>query len=158
MIKMQKVMFVSSTGGHLNELLKLKDLFKKYDYSIVTEGIKNNKHLKKEYKNVSFLLYGTKDHMATYPFILLCNAFICLFIYLRRRPNYIVTTGAHVGGLMALIGKLFGSKVIYIETFANIHTKTITGKLVYKFADLFIVQWKDMLKLYPNATLGGWIF
>ena len=46
----------------------------------------------------------------------------------------------------------------FIETFANITSKTITGSLVYKFADLFIVQWESMLKLYPKAEFGGWIF
>ena len=30
--------------------------------------------------------------------------------------------------------------------------------IVYKFADLFIVQWEEMLELYPNAVYGGWIF
>ena len=59
---------------------------------------------------------------------------------------------------MCLIGKIFGSKVIYIETFANIHTKTITGRLIYKVADLFVVQWESMLELYPKATYGGWIY
>ena len=59
---------------------------------------------------------------------------------------------------MCLIGQLFGSKVIYIETFANSKTKSKTGRIVYKFADLFIVQWESMLKLYPNAKYGGWIF
>ena len=77
---------------------------------------------------------------------------------LTNKVIYVVTTGAHVVGLMALIAKIFGSKVIYIETFANITSKTITGKLVYKFADLFIVQWESMKKLYPKATYGGWIF
>ena len=37
-------------------------------------------------------------------------------------------------------------------------TKTITGKLVYKFADLFVVQWESMLKLYPKAKYFGGIF
>ena len=45
-----------------------------------------------------------------------------------------------------------------IETFANRNSKTATGKLVYKFADLFIVQWEEMLKLYPKAKLGGAIY
>ena len=44
------------------------------------------------------------------------------------------------------------------ETFANSETKTITGSLVYKFADLFIVQWESMLDNYPDATFGGWIY
>ena len=46
----------------------------------------------------------------------------------------------------------------FIETFANRNSKTATGKLVYKFADLFIVQWEEMLKLYPKAKLGGSIY
>ena len=51
-----------------------------------------------------------------------------------------------------------GSKIIFIETFANINTKTATGRLVYKFADKFIVQWDSMKDIYPNAIDGGWIF
>ncbi len=155
----KRVLFVSSTGGHLNELMQLKNMFKDYEYHIVTERMKTNDYLKEKYQSkVNYLIYGTKDHKLTYPFVLLLNSFICLFICLKFRPDYVVTTGAHVGGLMALIAKIFGSKVIYIETFANITSKTITGKLVYKFADLFIVQWESMKKLYPEATYGGWIF
>ena len=59
---------------------------------------------------------------------------------------------------MCLIGKIFGSKIIFIETIANMNTKTVTGKLVYKFADLFLVQWEDMLKLYPKAKYFGSLF
>lgn len=158
-MKKKKVMFISSTGGHFVELMQLKPLFKKYDYHIVTEKTDNNIKLKDEYgKKISYLIYGTKDHRFVYPFKLLVNCFLCLFIYIKFRPKYIVSTGAHVAGPMCLIGKIFGSKIIFIETFANMRTKTITGKLVYKFADLFIVQWKSMLKLYPNAKYFGGIF
>ena len=38
------------------------------------------------------------------------------------------------------------------------NTKTATGKLIYKFADMFIVQWEEMLELYPKAVLGGAIY
>jgi len=156
---MKKVLFISSTGGHLDEMLQLKSLFKKYEYYIITEKTKSNLSLKKKYPNkVNYLVYGTKDHLFTYVFKLLFNCFKSLFLYIKIRPKYIVTTGAHTAGPMCCIGKLFGSKIIFIESFANISTKTITGKLVYKFADLFIVQWESMLKLYPNATYGGWIF
>ena len=92
------------------------------------------------------------------PFKLLLNCFIELFIYLKVRPKYIVTTGAHIAGPMCCIGKIFGSKIIFIETFANSRTKTITGKLIYKFADLFVVQWESMLKLYPKAKYWGSIY
>lgn len=155
----KNVMFISSTGGHLNEMLQLKELFEKYDYYIVTEKTKSNLNLKNKYKNkVSFLVYGTKDHMLVYPFKLIYNTFKSLFIYLKVHPDYIVTTGAHTAGPMCCIGKLLGSRIIYIETFANITTKTITGKCLYPIVDKFIVQWESMLKLYPEAVYGGWIF
>ena len=155
-------MFISSTGGHLEELMQLKSMFDKYDYHIVTENTKSNLSLKEKYKNrVSYLVYGTyttKLKKITYPFKLLFNTIKSFFIYLKVRPKYIVTTGAHTAGPMCCIGKIFGSKIIFIETFANSHTKSRTGTLVYKFADLFIVQWEELLELYPKATYGGWIF
>lgn len=156
---MQKIMFVASTGGHLNELMQIKDIFSKYDFRIMTEKTKSTKYLKDEYPGkVNYFIYGTKDHLLTYIPKIIYNFIFAFIIYLRYHPNYIVTTGAHVGGIMALIGKIFGSKIIYIETFANINTKTVTGKLVYNFADYFIVQWEDMKKIYPEAIVGGWIF
>ena len=158
-MKKKKVLFISSTGGHLDELMQLKPMFEKYNYYIVTEKTKSNLNLKTKYpKKVSYLTYGTKDHILTYPFKLLFNCFKSLFIYLKVRPKYIISTGAHTAGPMCCIGKIFGSKIIYIETFANSKTKSATGSIVYKFADLFIVQWEDMLELYPKSVFGGWIY
>jgi len=152
-------MFISSTGGHLSEMLKLKSLFDKYDYHIITEKTKSNIKLKDKYSGrINFLIYGTKDYMLTYPFKLIANCFKSLYFYLKVRPDYIITTGAHSAGPMCLLGKIFGSNIIYIETLANKDTKTITGKMLYPFSDLFVVQWEEMLELYPNAVNGGWIY
>ena len=159
---MKSVLFISSTDGHLDELLQLKKLFEYYDYYIITEKLKSNYSLRDKYPNrVYYLLYGsytTLKNRFIYPFRLFYNTFKSFFLYLKIRPEYIITTGAHTAGPMCLIGHIFGSKVIYIETFANSMTKSKTGRLVYKFADLFIVQWESMLKLYPKAKYGGWIF
>lgn len=155
----KKVLFISSTGGHLSEMMMLNSLFKKYDYHIITEKTKSTIGLKDKYKDkINYMVYGTKDHPFSYPFKLLINSFKSVYYYFKIRPDFIVTTGVHTAGPMCLIGKIFGSKVIYIETFANIHSKTKTGGIVYKFADLFIVQWESMKEVYPNATYGGWIY
>ena len=158
-MKKTKVLFISSTGGHLQELLQLKPIFKNYDSYLITEKIAATVDLKKEYgEKMGFLVYGTKDHMLTYPFKLIFNCFKSLYYFGKFRPKYIVTTGAHTAGPMCCIGKLLGSKIIYIETMANITKKTITGKLIYHFADLFIVQWESMLELYPKAVYAVFIF
>ena len=155
----KSVLFISSTGGHLEELLQLKKMFKKYDYHLVTEKTKSNEYLKDLYHDkVDYLVYGTKHHIISYPFKLLFNCFKSLFLYLKYTPDYIITTGTHTAGPMCCIGKIFGSKIIYIETFANMFTKTSTGRLIYLFSDKFIVQWESMKDLYPNSEFGGWIF
>lgn len=152
-------MFISSTGGHFNELMQLKPLFNKYDYHIVTEKDTITKEYKEEYKEkISYLLYGTRAHMLKYIFQFTYNCLKTIYLYIKIRPKYIVTTGTHTAGPMCCLGKIFGSKIIYIETFANRNTKTATGSLIYKFADLFIVQWEEMLKIYPKAKLGGSIY
>ena len=158
----KKVLFISSTGGHLEELMQLKPMFNDYDYHIITERTKSNLSLTKKYPHrVNYLVYGsytTLGKKIIYPFKLLYNTIKSLVLYLIIRPEYIISTGAHTAGPMCLIGHILGSKIIYIETFANSKTKSRTGSLVYKFADLFIVQWESMLELYPNAVYGGWIF
>ena len=155
----KKVLFISSTGGHFNELMRLNQLFPKYNTYIATEKQKNNEYLKEEFKGkVFYLLYGTKDHPISYPFKLFINCFISLFYFLKIRPDVIVTTGTHTAGPICCLAKIFGKKVVYIETIANINSKTITGRLLYHIADLFLVQWESMLKLYPKAIYKGWIY
>ncbi len=157
--KMKKVLFISSTGGHLNELLQLSPLFEKYDYHIITEKDKANENLKEKYgKKIDFLPYGTRAKLFTYIFKYFYLCIKTIYFYLKIRPNVIVTTGTHTAGPMCYLGKIFGSKIIYIETFANKNKKTATGRLIYPIADLFIVQWEEMLKLYPKAVYGGSIY
>ena len=157
--KKKKVLFISSTGGHLNELLQLAPLFEKYDYKIITEKDKANELLKEKYGDkLYFLPYGTRAKLFTYIFKYFYLCLKTIYLYFKIRPKAIVTTGTHTAGPMCILGKIFGSKIIYIETFANRNKKTATGRLLYPIADLFIVQWEEMLKLYPKAVYGGSIY
>ena len=157
-MKSNKVLFIASTGGHLNELLQLKSLFKKYDSYLITEKTKSTVDLAKTYKKVNYLVYGTREHKFTYLFKFAYNCFKSLILYIKIRPRVIVTTGTHTAVPMCYIGKIFRSKIIFIETFANSKSKTSSGRLVYPIADTFIVQWESMLDLYPKAIYGGWIY
>ena len=104
------------------------------------------------------MLYGTQDHLLPYLIIFPLNILISLFYFLAFRPDVVVTTGTHTAVPMCYIAHFFKKKVIFIETFANAKTPTKAGKMVYKIADLFIVQWEEMLKFYPRAQYWGWIF
>ena len=151
---MKKVLFISSTGGHLRELLKLEKLFEDYDYHIITEKDVTTKYLKEKYKGkVNYLPYCTRSKIFIYIFIYSYLILKSIFLFAKIRPDIVVSTGTHTAVPMCYLAKLFGKRVVYVETYANITKKTLTGKIVYPIADLFIVQWKEMKKLYPKAVL-----
>ena len=152
-------MFISSTGGHLSELLRLTPIFENYDYSVVTEKTKSNLSLAEKFNGRTyFLVPGTKSHIFSYIFKFAFNIIKSFYLMLKLRPDVVVTTGTHTAIPMCYFAKLLRKKVIFIETFANSKTKTMAGSLVYPIADVFIVQWESMLELYPNAVYGGWIY
>lgn len=151
-----RVIFTSSAGGHYSELCELDELMKRYNSFLITEDHEMMQEYKKTNKSRSWYMpAGTKEHL----FKFLCNFPINIFksfkAYLKVRPDVVIATGAHTTVPICYIAKLFGKKVIFIETFANITTKTLSGKLVYPIADLFLVQWEEMLKLYPKAKYRG---
>lgn len=159
---MKKVIFIASTGGHLNELLQLSSCFKKYDYYLITEKTPSNLSLKSKFDNrVYYLVTGTYTTLKAkilYPFKFFINCLKSLYYFFKIKPYVVVTTGTHNTVPMCYIAHFFRKKVIFIETFANSEFPTKSGKMVYPIADVFIVQWKSMLKFYPKAIYGGWIF
>lgn len=148
----KKCLFVSSQGGHLNELLKLKDTINNYNSLLVTEKCNNNLEYKTKY------LMATTRYQLSYVYGIFYNFFKSLNIFLDFNPDVIISTGSHTAIPLCFIGYLFSKKIIYIESYANISTKSLAGRIVYNFADVFIVQWEDMLKLYPNAIYIGGLY
>lgn len=76
----------------------------------------------------------------------------------QEKPDFLITTGALVAFPFCVVGKLRRTKIIYIESFARVNNRSLTGRLVYPFADLFLIQWKTLQKLYPKAKYVGGIF
>src|SRR5699024_8244155 len=156
-MQQKRVLFISSIGGHLTQLLQLEPLFKNYQYHIVTEKCAITMELKDKYP-VSMLVYGARNYLFRYIFKFSYDMVKALCIFLRRRPDVIITTGAHTAVPMCSIAKLFRKKIIFIESFAKSDSPTLSGKMVYPISDLFIVQWKSMQRIYPNSVYGGSIY
>ena len=155
----KKIMFVSSVGGHLTQLLQLKQLFKEYNYVLITEKNDVTKDLKGKY-NINYLPYGSRNQKLKYVPILLWNCIKSLYYFIKYKPDVIVSTGANTAAAMCCLGKIFGKKVIFIESFAKSDGPTLTGKWIYKLNayTVFVVQWESMKKFYPEAQYWGWIY
>lgn len=150
-----KVCFAASSGGHLEQLLLMKPLMKKYKSFIVTEdmpfkmdvGDEKVYHLKQVNRKEKGALKLTFK-----------NAVKSLRILNREKPDVIVTTGVLAIVPLCFIGKLMGIKLVYLESFANIHAGTLTGRILYKFADKFFIQWETLKDVYPDAEFVGGIY
>lgn len=155
---MKKVIFISSIGGHLEQLLSLQQVIANYDSYIITEKTSSTKELKKKYKKMFFLPYMSRKNIFIFIINFLKSFFISLKLYFKIKPDVIVSTGSACTLFICLIAKSTGKKVIFIETFSRIKSKTITGRICYYFADIFIVQWKELIKIYPKAIFLGHIY
>ena len=151
---MKKVIFAASSGGHLTELLKVQELFKEYDYLLVTEMTDVTRDLKDKY-NIKYVDYGPNKNKIKYWWTIFKNLAKAIGIVAKFRPDTVVSTGAQVGGFFCYIGKFFGAKVVYIETMAKIKELSGTGHNVYKIADKFYVQWKNLAEKYDKAEYIG---
>lgn len=154
-VKRRKICFVSSSGGHFEQLMMLRPLMNKYNSFVVTE--KTSYDIVPKSERIYYLKQVNRREKS-----FVCNMIINLFksmkIYFYEKPDIVISTGVLATIPLCVIAKLTGKKLIYIESFAKITTGTLTGKLLYRFADRFYVQWESMLKVYPKAIYLGGIY
>ena len=151
----KKICFAASSGGHLEQLLMLKPIMEKYDSFILTEKTDYGSDIKG--KKVYYLNQVNRKEKSFLPNMVI-NLFKTIQIYIKEKPDIVICTGVLAMIPMCLIAKLCNKKLIYIESFAKVTSGTETGKLMYKFADKFYVQWEQMLEIYPNAIFKGGIY
>jgi len=151
-----KICISCSAGGHFSEALR------------ATEDIKHNKfYVTYRTAPLEEFSLNNKVYFITHPrhctfllrlFLFAKNIIESGLILLNERPDLIISTGADVAIATCIIGKLMGKKLIYIESGGYVTSKSISGRLVYPFADLFLVQWKPAISNFPKAIYGGPLF
>ena len=146
--EIKKVIVLGAGGGHLTEALMAIDGVP-MDRTIATFCLSHTKESLKDEK--VFCLVDPHGSLLKY----MLNLFQSLILLLKVRPSFVINTGGGMTIATSLLGKLFGAKLIYVESGARVNTPSKTGKLLYKYSDLFIVQWKPLLEYYPNAIYGG---
>jgi UDP-N-acetylglucosamine:LPS N-acetylglucosamine transferase len=148
-----EVLLVASNGGHLLELLQLADLWPRDRRHWVTF----------QTSDAVSLLAGEKTTWAYHPTNrnipnLIRNFGLALRMVRRRDVQAIVTTGAGVAVPFVIVGRLIGVNVVYIEGMARIASPSLTGRLVYPFANTFIVQWPGVKRFFKRAEFYGTVF
>lgn len=85
-----------------------------------------------------------------------------LLLVAREHPALVLANGPANSAVVAAAALLVRAtiaptlcRVIYVESFARVQTLSLSGKIVYWFADRFLVQWKDVHDRYPLSEYHG---
>ncbi|WP_281884345.1 PssD/Cps14F family polysaccharide biosynthesis glycosyltransferase [Paenibacillus sp. YYML68] len=151
-----KIALACSVGGHLTQIRQMEKLYKNYEYFFITEDTLMTRELLK--KEQGYLLHLINRKKWNFVLLFIINFIKTLNILTKEKPDVVICTGALSSVPTCFLSKIMGIKLIYIESFAKMHSPTLTGRFVYKIADLFIVQWEGMKKFYPKAIYGGSIY
>jgi UDP-N-acetylglucosamine:LPS N-acetylglucosamine transferase len=147
-----KICIAASAGGHLTEALQLSEAWKGKKHYFVSDSRSNAESLAKKEK-VYFVEVPRRN-----PLKLLKNFFQSLKIFLKEKPDFVISTGADAAIPTCLIAKAFGKKIVFLESFCRIKEPSLSGKIMYGIADLFLVQWKENLGFFPKAKFFGSVF
>lgn len=152
MSKTPKICLTCSTGGHFEQLkLAIKELpLHAYDVYWVTYP---NKHLKKMFEGVK---YYTIHNVTLKKWTWVVNSLQSLWILLKEHPDVIISSGAGVSFPTIYFGKkLFKCKIIFLCSAANVTKPSRVPYRAYPLSDLFLVQWPELLSIFPKAKYIG---
>jgi beta-1,4-N-acetylglucosaminyltransferase len=145
-----KIAIACSPGGHMIQARKLALIYGKYDYFYFTFKGTVADSLKYDNKVIAIGNITRSNPLSWFT-----GFFSSLYYALKERPDAVITTGAGVVVFFCLFSKLFGAKIIFIESMAKINKPTLTAKMLYPFSDLFIVQWPQLQKFFAKAQYLG---
>jgi UDP-N-acetylglucosamine:LPS N-acetylglucosamine transferase len=158
-LKKRVVLVVLGGGGHTAQMRRLVRLLGgAYEYEFV--AARNDLLAANEVPQGARLFRVLNprekdDRNALWAGIKLLFSFVdALAVLLRSRSSVILACGPALAVPLCILGKLFGKKVLYVESWARVKTQSLSGRLVKPFSDLYFVQWRT-LQHVPGARYAG---
>ncbi len=153
-ISKAKVCVPTSSGGHLTHMLMLTPVLDRAADRFWVTFDKEDANSKLKGERVYHCHFPTNRNVRN----TVRNTLLAARVLREERPDLIVSSGAAIAVPFFLLGKLMGAKTVYVEVFDRVDAPTLTGRLVRRFTDLFVVQWPETLAVYPGSVDLGSIF
>lgn len=134
----------------MSQLLKLSNSWKGHDvFWITTTAVVAQKLC--ESGKVYAVGESNREHFIS----VIKSLMRCTKIIFQERPDVVISTGAAVGCIVCFLSKLLGAKIIWIDSITNTERLSMSGRLVYPIADLFLVQWPKLAEKYHDVEYTG---
>ena len=145
-----KILFVTSGGGHLAQLLPMQSWWKSHTRSWVTFR-QTEVETALAGENVTWCFFPTTRDVPN----AVRNLLLSWPTLRRLRPDVVVSAGAGVSVPFFLTARLLGIRTVYIECFDRITMPTLSGRICYPLSDAFCIQWEEQREFYPDAINIG---
>ena len=146
-----RVLAVSSSGGHWEQLMLLRDSFDGCDvqYAATMAGLGERSGVGST--------HIVPDFNATRPVKTMMSLMAVAKVVRKVRPHVVVSTGAAPGLVAILVGRALGARTIWIDSVANVERLSLSGRMAGRIADLWITQWRHLARprgpIYHGAVL-----
>lgn len=148
----KKICLAASAGGHLTQLLKMTQSWDKYEAVYVSTS--QVAALKLAQLGKTYIVGEcNRQHVIECIKVLMR----CISVAMKERPDYVLSTGAAPGFLICIAAKLFGAKVIWVDSIANVNKLSMSGRLIRPFADLFLTQWSHLQNNIKGIEYRGYV-
>jgi beta-1,4-N-acetylglucosaminyltransferase len=145
----QRAMLVCSPGGHLLQLLGLAPAWEGMETTWVTLPAADTDYLLREERVVLGRGPTNRNLRA-----LIFNLGLAWRTVRRERPDVILSTGAALAVPFFLAGKIFGARLVFVESLTRTTSLSLSGRLVRPLTDAFFVQWPDLAQAKRTRFAG----
>lgn len=132
------LLVVCSCGGHLLQMLEMRAAWESYDRFWVTFDKSDSRSLLRD-ERVIHAFGPTNRNIPN----LLRNLRLAVRTIRRERPAAILSTGAAVAVPFAWVGRLYGVRTIYVESFTRIEGLSLSGRMIGPLAQAIYAQWPE---------------
>jgi len=146
----KRILFVSSAGGHLSQLLQLRVWWEHHERRWVTFDLADAR------SKLAGEALISAHHPTTRSVVNLArNAALAMSVVRAYRPDVVISNGAGVALPFFAAARLHRIPTVYVEVYDRVSSRTLTGRLCHPLSNRFLVQWPEQQALYPNSTLIG---
>ncbi len=152
------LLLVCSTGGHLVQLLALREAWQDETRVWVTFSKSDARTLLRDERVVAAFGPTSRAFGARAALNTLRNLLLALKVVRRTRPAVILTTGAGIAVPFAWVGRAFGARVVYVESFTRIDGPSLSCRLIAPVSARIYGQWPEFVRAVPQARYLGNVF
>ena len=81
--------------------------------------------------------------------------FACVHLIWTASPDLVLVNGPGTCVPVAVLARLSGSRVIFVESWCRVESLSLTGRVLYYVAHRFVVHWPELARRYPRAEYLG---